>query len=180
MNAPIKHEADIYALAREALAKCDGNTGEAAKLLDKRLLRDKALRMSIIEQAVSVAVTDAARRAHIANRYCVVSAMKRRAVRQEQQPVKNGATPSAAIAFSNAMTRTILDFPLTDGTPLRDAGREHLERALTHYRKQANSMNARANFFARILEMLPENKTVGQALDAETVQAAWDGEHVNV
>ena len=150
---------DLYSLAREALSEAEGNTNDATRLLDRRLTKDKALRLQIIEQAIREATRHAAVTAHHINRAQLVAAVK-----SGREQVRSLAT---------GMARTILDFPLLDGTKLRDATHDDLSRAITDYSTKSREMAHRASWLTAIMAVTPVQGKVSDTVDDDTALRLW-------
>lgn len=161
MNAPADHTITLLSLAREALAQAEGKTEDAVAILDKRLKRNKDLRLQLLAQAVKDAAKTAVSLAHRSERATILRTIVTRHETDPQGPVK---------ALARMWTRSLLDFPLLDGTKLREATRDDLDRAIHHYRSQADTMSKRAAWLTAIAEHVPAQGCVGDVVDDELAQ----------
>lgn len=159
MNAPFTQKPDLQSLAREALAKAEGKTDEAIKILDRRLRRDSALRQSLIEEAVRSAAKLAIVTSHHIERFAVV------------QGLKFGR--AAVKSLATGLTRTILDYPLLDGTKLRDATHAELDRAIQDYATKASTNAHRARWLSAIRDLVPVQGKVSDVVDDDTAHRLW-------
>lgn len=91
------------------------------------------------------------------------------AVRKVSQDTRKGIwtapnyEPSAGGDRVRAHARTLLDFPLPDGTPLREATRAKLVQAVSFYREQSEDMAHKARWLDRVAQRTGRKK-VGNAL----------------
>ena len=85
------------------------------------------------------------------------------------------------MALTKAMAenerRSFLDYPIAGGLLLRNATKEQVERQRDEHSILARANHCKAAWFARIAEMVPANKTVGQALTEAQVRAAYKATH---
>lgn len=160
MNAPVKSKPDLAALARASLVASEGSTDTAIDILAEQIATNKALQKSIAAEALDDAIRYNILIAHHYQRRVLHNAMV------------NGRESVRSLA--TGLTRTILDFPLLDGTKLRDASLDDLDRAIHRYRTQAENMNRTANWLVLIRNITPEQGMVGDVLDDATAQRLFE------
>ena len=156
MNAAVKHEVSLFGLAQETLSSVDGKTEEAIALLDQKLSKDSNLRKAVISEAVKEASKTAISLVHRIDRATIMRAIARPVALNGKEGVRSLAA---------GLARSLLDFPLLDGTKLRDAGKEDLGRAIAHYQSQADTMAHRARWLAAVDLLVPAEGRVGDVLD---------------
>lgn len=71
-------------------------------------------------------------------------------------------------------TFTLLDFPLWDGTRLRDADKYKVLESAEKYEAQANTMMVRGLWLRSIAKKTPKDKKVGEVLTIEALQSLLD------
>jgi hypothetical protein len=149
-------EITLSALATKYLAEAGGSREDAISNLVVRLAKDKKAREAIAADAIQDAIRYRVTVAHLHSRGNLM-----RALTNGKDQVKSLAT---------GLMRMALDFPLYDGTLLREATVADLDRAIDGYRKQAKTMNGYANWLSAIRELTPEGTKVGDAVDNATAQ----------
>lgn len=160
MNAPLKSELTLSGLAAEALSTASGKTDDAIAALVARLAKDKVARTAIASAAINDAIRNQVTIAHHNSRTNLMRAML------------NGKESVRSLA--SGLTRTILDFPLLDGTKLRDASTADLDAAIHRYRTQADTMNRTANWLVLVRNLTPAQGRVGDVVDDATAQRLFE------
>ncbi|MCZ4500998.1 MAG: hypothetical protein JWQ74_3553 [Marmoricola sp.] len=160
MNAPLNHKHDLPSLAREALSKADGKTEDAIAILDARLKKDSELRKTLISEAVLEAARQSISIAHRNDRAAIVRSV--------------GSSRAAVEALAGGIMRGLLDFPLMDGTKLRDASKDDLAPAISHYQSQAATMTHRARWLVAIEKLVPAQGRVGDVVDEATAVKLYE------
>jgi hypothetical protein len=161
MTIQTQMKVSLGSLANQCLAEADGNTALAVNLMAQAFARPD-ITATLIDDAVKQALSQAISDAHCASRAAII------------RQVMNPDGRAAVKAFANGMARTLLDFPLLDGTPLGRATRAQVEAALHTYRTQADEMNHRANWLQLILARVPVSGTVADVVSADQVKALWE------
>lgn len=126
MNATAHPTVSLTSLAQEALSANDGKTEAAVTALNKRLGRDKNLRLAVVAQAVAEAARTTVSLIHRRQRAEIVRSLP-----------TMGQSREAVTALASGMARSLLDFPLLDGTKLRDATRDDLTKTKTELQASA-------------------------------------------
>ena len=149
-NAPAQKRVTLRELAEEYLADAGGLISDAVTELSDRLVRDADIRVSILNDVVEEAARASTRKAMLAERAAIV------------WKADHAAGRRGVVALSSAMATALLDFPLGDGTRLRDATRE---AAASRYEKMSNEMARRGRWLRKIIVTMGDAKTVGAAID---------------
>ena len=155
MNAPTpKFETyTLGMLAREALSKCAGDTERATHSLVDRLSNDADLLRTIIRDAVKDAVTMRVEGAMRGTRAAILKATT--------------GNRGAVVALANGLSRALLDMPLANGLPLREATRAQLIEQADRYASTARDAGHKAKWLQAIAQSVPDGKKVGDVLDDE-------------
>lgn len=138
-------------LAAQEYERADGVASEAIASLSLILSQDD-VRVSIAEQVIKEAAVSAIRRELLNDRASVMRA------------AANGATRASVVALASGISRSILDFPLSDGTKLRHATRADVERQVARYQSMASEITKRAAWLVAILDAMGDAATVGDAI----------------
>lgn len=147
---------DPLEAARDALAESKGNANRATAALTASAKEDAALLHALAALAISMASPDEG----VAMRH-----QRRKAWTAPNYDVGGNGHRVHALAAGNAMM--LMDFPLMDGTPLRNATREEVRVNAEGYYKQASDMRWKSRWLALVASKIPQQddkKTVGQAL----------------
>lgn len=147
----------LYSLVMAAYREAGGDIPRARAKLLRTLSKDKALLASIIDAALSVAISSGLN--NVATKYRA-SIIK---VNEAQQDVAENR--SRVIALSTGLSAAYMDWPLATGVKLRSATRADLVENINRYSAQASSLNTRAAWLHLVLQALPDdNITVGERL----------------
>lgn len=139
-------------LAREYLANAGGSTYEAAAQLEARLLKDKALRETIIGEALSMAASVA-----------VEASMRNR--RQTIWASASSSKPKTSIvALANGISNSLMNFPLAGGLRLADATPEEAKAQASLYFASADDMGRKARFLAAVADRGKPGVKIGKSL----------------
>lgn len=138
----------------------NGDVNETTEALYQRVTTDPALHAEWIEPLIREWCRD------------TVSDL---AVRKPRQAVWNGPAWTPEVnAESNerlkTFARSLLDFPLPGGLPLRHATKDDLIAASEFYEKQANDMLWKAKWLKRIIDGMGRKRTVGNAMTDEQLE----------
>lgn len=162
MTAPaVIRQKTVGELAREIMEAEGGMVAASVDRLQRLILEDDDLRVSIAEAAVREYAARRVLSAHTATRAAIWNAAERRAA-----PAKVGL-----VHLANGISASLLNFPLAGGLPLRAATREEVEAQAALYTARGSDMLHKARWLALIAARLPEGATVGEALDDDTVEA---------
>jgi hypothetical protein len=141
----------IEELAREVLAECGGDINKATDAIVRQAVADR----SVLRLLAFAAVRSVAS-------FNVRSKRSQIWTAPHYDPGGNGHRVRALAAGNAAM---LLDFPLMDRTPLRDASKEKVRENAETYYKQADDMNWKSRWLALIAARIPDGKSVGECLD---------------
>jgi len=155
MNAHAKVETEITlgSLAREALVSHSGRTPDAVDAILARITNDANLLRRLIRSAVEDAI-----------KYRVEMAM-----RNDRQSIIRATTGTrgAVVALANGLSRALLDMPLANGLPLREATRAQVLAQAEGYNKTAMDATHKAKWLQAIAQSVPDGKRVGDVMDDE-------------
>lgn len=163
-NSGTKDEVTLSGLAERAYREADGDIAEAVAVMSDLLIVDDDIRISLIRDAVEMVAATSVRRQMLSERSSIV----RHAV--------SGQTRANVSALAAGVARSLLDFPLSDGTPLRMASRSQVERQEAMYASQAAELGNRARWLRAILARMGSAEKVGDAIDEDTALALYRGE----
>jgi hypothetical protein len=151
----------LKALIRACLAKCR-NARDAASSMAVNLVMKTDMARQIVQEAVEEGIDAELQTAYKDQRYA--------ALRGQVTEVVKGARLRVAAAVSR-----ISDFPLPNGTALRDSHKSEVMAAATHWMAQAETMLGRGLWLRRIAEKMPDDeRTVGEVLSDKKLQALLD------
>lgn len=160
MSAAAKKDDDavtLATLARDALAARDGNIEKAIGYLVNRLKRDENLLQILVEGAIRDAIGMRVNSAHLNNRAAVIRAASRADVE--------------ALAIGHLYA--FMDFPLGDGTKLRNATREQVESQAERYAKISSDTGHKHRWLRLIAQSTPPDQLVGESLTEARISALW-------
>lgn len=163
---PSSESVTLSALARDSLARCDGDTDAASEAMIETLSNDRGLWRTIASEAVSSASREAVQAQHRAERKSIVRAMQ-----MPPQDAEAGRRRVAALAEVNM--RCGLDFPLKGGVKLRDATRDEVMEQAQLYDRAANDMTIKARWLYLIANRVPEGVSVGSVLSSDAVETMY-------
>lgn len=150
--------------AEEAMAEAEGRTEQAARILADRVTADPELAQKAIFKGAKEAVETILRNDR-------ARTVRRAPYDPNNKGDNDGVDPRAqAIGHANLW----MDFPLAGGLRLRDAGHEHLAKAIDHYRQQERASRQRAAWLEQVRDRLPDYALVGQALEPSDLQRCWE------
>ena len=144
----------LYQLAVGALADNANNADIAEEFVFSLLLNDQALLRSLVRSAVKSAVTTNVGKA----------------IRNQREVIFDKARAAAhgkriALAHIESVKSSFLDFPLADGTRLRDATRVEVLEAVARYEKQSETMAHRARWLRALADIVPAGRRIGDFID---------------
>lgn len=153
----------MSALARQALDDAGGIKAAAIADVENRLARDKVLRRSLVAEAVETAIKTSTNTETLRTRSRVAQAAQR-----------SGLGQSAVHALASAMASSLLDYPMSDGTPLREAGRDQIAVTRDHAATRAKTLSHRARFLSAVHDLVPAQGVAGDVLDDGAAQEIWE------
>ena len=155
MVATAKQSADVTMgeLAREALAMNGGDTDLAVAALVERLSNDSRLLRAIVRDAVKDAIV-------------VRVEMAMRNTRAAILKTTTGGR-GAVVALASGISRALLDMPLANGLPLRNATRAQVLEQADRYAATAKDATHKAKWLQAIAQSVPDGKRVGDVMNDE-------------
>ena len=153
----------LAALAREALQDANGLKSDAVNALEDRLAKDKTLRRSIVADAVETAIKVSVNLETLAQRSRVAQAAQRAGLGQ-----------ASVQALATGMASSLLDYPMSDGTPLREADRDRIATTRDHAASRAKTLAHRARFLSAVHDLVPVQGVAGDVLDDTQAQELWE------
>lgn len=157
----------LSALARESLARCDGDTVAAAEHVTEALGKDRSLWRAIAGEVVSSAAETAVQARHRSERASIVRGMQR-------APADDpGAGRRRVEALASVQMRCSLDFPLKGGVKLRDATRDEVIDQAMLYEKSASDMGIKARWLYMVANRVPDGVSIGSVLSADIVESMY-------
>jgi hypothetical protein len=152
-----KHRPNVQQLIREALVEAEGDETTAVSSLVDAALAD----VDYVREIFSLAV-------QALNRHARSS--KRASARKAVSSGGSGSTRALGIALA----RPLLDFPLQDGTLLKDAFAPQVDRAVQQFGQQGKTMMHLSRWLASVHARMAPASTVGESLDELTVRELFD------
>lgn len=154
-------------LARLHLNGADGNIEIACRSLHAELAEDDDLLSSIIDEAVEAASLYDARMCQQDDRRSIING----ALAQLRAASASTTGKEQTEALKRFMQRAVLDFPLFDGTKLRDAKREQVLESAEFYGKIAATNAQREKWLRSIAKITPAGKRVGDVVSEDKARA---------
>ena len=151
-----KFRPNVQELIRAALEETNGNENAAVALLVDQALED----VDYIREIFSLAVQALNRHNRSSERSSV-----RRAVQTAGTTVRSLGT---------ALARPLLEFPLQDGTFLKDAYQPQIERAIAQFGHQGRTMLHLARWLESIHAKITPTQAVGEVLDEFSIRQLYD------
>jgi hypothetical protein len=158
-SAP-KGSPSIYALAQAAFEQADGDPRQAALTLIAKIGRNRALREELAEEFVRTTCMRAARD--------VLHSERAKSWLPPNYDAGGKGDRVKALARSN--TEMLLNFPLDDGTKLRDATREQIEKFGTLCAAQGKTLVHRGMFLLAVAAKLKPGQKAGRFLTEKDLQ----------
>lgn len=144
-------------LARESLARNAGRVVDAASDLAAIAKDTPSVLYALALAAIREVAPSGANERRI----------KRNRIWQAMAPELTGHRVHALARGNAAM---LMDFPLMDGTPLRNASKDAVRTNAEAYYEQADDMRWKSRWLALVAAKLPDGKkTVGQVLSEESL-----------
>lgn len=150
-------------LAREVLDEVGGDKSAAIAELEHRLASDKALRRALVASAIDTCVRVSVNLKTMAKRSRIAMAAQR-----------EGAGQAGVQALAAGMANSLLDYPMSDGTPLRNANRDQIAVTRDNAATRARTLSHRSRFLSAVLDLVPVQGVAGDVLDEATAQQLWE------
>jgi hypothetical protein len=154
----VKYRATVHELIRNALAETAGDEAAAVSILVDQALED----VDYVREIFSLAV-------QAMNRHDRSS--KRGSVRRA---ASMGSSATSTRALGTALARPLLEFPLQDGTSLKDAYAPQIDRAAHQFGQQGSTMMHLSRWLLSVHTRMAEDKPVGESLDELTIRQLFD------
>jgi hypothetical protein len=152
----------FYSFVAQALRKFGGDRRKAEDHIFNTLRDDPHLMREMIRSAIFHGINETARKAQAGDRSSIFASV------QKQPPVKTAEQHRAdAQATIRVITRSLLDYPLRDGTKLKDATREAIVADAKHLEAQANTMSQRAKWLQLIAQSVGDGKRCGDVVSED-------------
>lgn len=151
-----KFRPSVHELIRDALAEAAGDEHAAVSILVDQALED----VDYVREIFSLAVQAMNRHDRSSKRVSV-----RRAA---------GMGSNSTRALGTALARPLLEFPLQDGTYLRDAYAPQVDRAAGQFGVQGSTMMHLSRWLDSVHTRMAEDKPVGESLDELTIRQLFD------
>lgn len=151
-----KYRPSVQELIRNALVDADGDESEAVSKLVDKALED----VDYVRELFRLAVQALNRQGRSSSRSKVRRALE--------------STSGSVRSLGTALARPLLDFPLQDGTVLRNAYQPQVERAAAQFGHQGSTMLHLARWLQSIQAKMEGTKTVGDTLDEVSVRQLFD------
>jgi hypothetical protein len=148
----VKYRATVHELIRNALAETAGDEAAAVSILVDQALED----VDYVREIFSLAV---------------------QAMNRHDRSSKRGSVRRAASMGSSATStraRPLLEFPLQDGTSLKDAYAPQIDRAAHQFGQQGSTMMHLSRWLLSVHTRMAEDKPVGESLDELTIRQLFD------
>ena len=158
-TAPATEKITLHSIARAAYVEAKGNIADAKA----------AIREALAKPGVAEALTNDILTA-IVNQMAHAQATAHRARIVKAAPLPGRAS---VIALATGLDNAMLAWPV-NGKELRNATRDDLAIAINKYDAASASARRTANWLTHILQALPADKTVGEALSEERVTELWN------
>lgn len=153
LSQPDLPDLSLGDIARQVLEDASGQRAIAVEALSAQLAKNPGLRRRVADEAIQIAMMSIMVRAQLNNRGSILRAV--------------GAGREGVRSLATGLMRGVLDMPMLDGSPLRDATPEDLTAMIEHYRARVTGMNRMIRFLAAVLKVVPEQGCVGDVLTEE-------------
>jgi hypothetical protein len=157
----------LYRLAVVALAENDNNTDAAEEYLIELFQSDPDLLRALVRGAVKSAVTT--------NVGGVIRDQRKAIIARQEYSKERADAAGARIAHNFVrVVKSLLDFPLSKGTLLKDATNVEVLASADRYEKQSSTMAHRARWLRALAERVPNGQRVGDVLTESNVKEIYD------
>lgn len=151
----------INTLAHECLKQADGRCEGARRIFVQKLQRDRALYRSVVATLIDQAAHEAIELAMRRSRLAIIDA------------ATPGPQARGDLGLVVTAVRSMMDYPLRGGLPMRKATREDVVEQSELHRGNVLSNLAKQLWLERIAKEMPEGSTVGDVLREEQLVSMW-------
>lgn len=164
--AALKEDLERISLANMAKAALRENAGDV-KLAIAALVRTLNDQKHLIKEIVADAIYEAADTLVKQQNIGI-----RRALFNPNRIAKD--TRETVVALARGIKASLLDFPLSDGSKLRDATPDKVTPLLNHCETQGRDLMHKARWLRHIIQTVPAGQKIGDHVTDERAKELWE------